>query len=337
MQKCFNLEYDVVLSFAGEDRNYVERTASFLRKAGVKVFYDVYEDVNLWGKDLYQHLDDVYQNKAKYAVIFISESYGKKLWTNHELKSAQARAFTENQEYILPARFDDTKIPGIRNTTAYINLKDLTPSKFAKKIIKKLGDIEPQNFLPDNIDFVRQVVKEIYADVDDDIIDVHVLYVFDRLKKLTDKERDLISVIAIHSCRHDITKDFHQDIALLERFTNYTREEIIQILKGISSLGFEYKITKEIHGTKEDGNEQEIESLHLKIISLQPELEFGNLTIFMTLMCMGAIDGKCESCSVKTLKRLDFSDLKDKISDEDLTHILTYFVPDVDDETDTTE
>jgi hypothetical protein len=133
MKKCFEKEYDVVLSFAGEDRKYVERTANFLRKSGVKVFYDIYEDVNLWGKDLYQHLDDVYQNKGKYAVVFISEAYGKKLWTNHELKSAQARAFSESEEYILPARFDDTVIPGIRKTIAYVSLKELTLVQFAKK------------------------------------------------------------------------------------------------------------------------------------------------------------------------------------------------------------
>jgi hypothetical protein len=33
--------------------------------------------------------------------MFISGAYGNKLWTNHERKSAQARAFQEAQEYIL--------------------------------------------------------------------------------------------------------------------------------------------------------------------------------------------------------------------------------------------
>lgn len=87
MQDCKEFKYDVVLSFAGEDRKYVEKVAKYLFNSGVKVFYDIYEDVDLWGKDLYQHLDDVYQNKAKYAVIFVSEAYGKKLWANHELKA----------------------------------------------------------------------------------------------------------------------------------------------------------------------------------------------------------------------------------------------------------
>src|SRR6266852_295827 len=119
--------FDVCLSFAGEERDYVERVASALKAADVSVFYDGYEEVNLWGKDLYQHLDEVYRTKARYCVIFISTAYAGKVWTRHELKSAQARAFEENREYILPVRFDDTELPGVLKTTQYIDLKLRAP------------------------------------------------------------------------------------------------------------------------------------------------------------------------------------------------------------------
>jgi len=118
-------EYDVALSFAGEDRTYVESVAANLKLLGITVFYDSFETVDLWGKDLYQYLNDIYKNKARYCVIFISKYYKKKLWTNHELRSAQARAFKENREYILPARFDLTaEIPGVDDTIGYINLNE---------------------------------------------------------------------------------------------------------------------------------------------------------------------------------------------------------------------
>jgi hypothetical protein len=84
--------YDVVLSFAGEDRSHAERLAEELRKKGVKVFYDKYEQAILWGKDLYAYLSDIYQNKAKFCVMFCSRHYAEKLWTNHERQAAQARA-----------------------------------------------------------------------------------------------------------------------------------------------------------------------------------------------------------------------------------------------------
>src|SRR5215475_8969259 len=129
---ALDFEYDVCLSFAGENRSYVTRVATYLKAKGTRVFYDLYEQTQLWGKDLYAHLDDIYRNKARFCVMFISEAYGRKLWTNHERQSAQARAFRSNREYILPARFDATAIPGIRNTVGYIDLKNYTPTAFAK-------------------------------------------------------------------------------------------------------------------------------------------------------------------------------------------------------------
>ena len=132
-------KYNVALSFAGEDREYVEKVAKRLQMKGVKVFYDKFEDTMLWGKDLYTYFSDVYQNQAFFTVMFISEAYKKKLWTNHERKSAQARAFSENREYILPATFDITvEVPGVLKTTGYLDLSKLTPHQFADKIIDKL-------------------------------------------------------------------------------------------------------------------------------------------------------------------------------------------------------
>ena len=43
------IEFDIALSFAGEDREYVDQVANLLRNAGVKVFYDLFEEANLWG------------------------------------------------------------------------------------------------------------------------------------------------------------------------------------------------------------------------------------------------------------------------------------------------
>src|SRR5271169_3068828 len=111
MSKKGEYEYDVCLSFAGEDRNYVAKVAAFLNSNGLRIFYDEYEKVSLWGKDLYEHLHGVYGKRARYCVIFISKHYGEKLWTNHERRAAQERAFKQHSEYVLPARFDKTELP----------------------------------------------------------------------------------------------------------------------------------------------------------------------------------------------------------------------------------
>ena len=134
-----SLHYDVALSFAGEDRPYVSRVAAALEANGIRVFYDEYEKVTLWGKDLYVHLREVYKTAAEYTVMFISHHYKKKLWTNHERESAQARAFQEGREYILPVKFDDTDIPGLLPTTGYLDLRSIEPEELAQFIAQKLG------------------------------------------------------------------------------------------------------------------------------------------------------------------------------------------------------
>lgn len=132
-------KYHIALSFAGEDRDYVEQVALHLRDEGVDVFYDKFEEGDLWGKDLYTHLSDVYQKKAYFTVMFVSAAYGTKLWPNHERKSAQARALAESREYILPAFFDKSvEVPGLLRTTGHISLKNKPPEDLAKLIVSKL-------------------------------------------------------------------------------------------------------------------------------------------------------------------------------------------------------
>lgn len=133
-------KYHIALSFAGEDRDYVEAVAVKLRSSGVDVFYDKFEEEDLWGKDLYEHLSKIYKDQALYTVMFVSDDYINKSWGSHERKSAQARAFTESREYILPALFDVTvEVPGLLKTTGYIDLSKKSPEELAELIIKKLN------------------------------------------------------------------------------------------------------------------------------------------------------------------------------------------------------
>jgi hypothetical protein len=130
--------YDIALSFAGENRPYVEEVADGLKAAGVSVFYDNFEGANLWGKNLIEHLAVVYAN-SRFVVMFISKEYVEKAWTAHERRHAQARALFAQKEYILPARFDDTEVPGMTNTVAFQDLRNTTPGQLVELILAKLG------------------------------------------------------------------------------------------------------------------------------------------------------------------------------------------------------
>ncbi|MET4084266.1 hypothetical protein ABIB40_004242 [Pedobacter sp. UYP30] len=132
-------KYDIALSFAGEDREYVDKVAQILKENGIKVFYDRFEEVDLWGKDLGIHFDYVYRRQSKYFVPFISENYEKKVWTNYEVRTAIARAIENKEEYILPVRFDKTELDGIRSTLGYLDISETSPEELSNKILKKLG------------------------------------------------------------------------------------------------------------------------------------------------------------------------------------------------------
>ncbi len=146
-------EYDIVISFAGENRDIAETLARLLKQENISVFYDEFELAKLWGKDLYEYLADVYSNKAQYCLMIISEHYSKKAWTNHERQNAQARAFKENREYILPLRVDDTEIPGLPATIGYLNYGDFTPEKIVEIINQKLGKQDP---LENNVELSKE-------------------------------------------------------------------------------------------------------------------------------------------------------------------------------------
>lgn len=132
------LEYDVALSFAGEDRAYVEKVARRLKAKGVKVFYDNFNKVQLWGNNLIDHLGEVYSKQSRFIVMFISKYYAEKEWTNHERIFAQERAFKLKKNCILPARFDNTPIPGLPAILGYVDLQTTTPIQLADLIIEKV-------------------------------------------------------------------------------------------------------------------------------------------------------------------------------------------------------
>lgn len=131
-------EYEVALSFAGEDRSFVERVAEYLRQNRIDVYYDRFYEVHFWGEDLIEKFDEIYGSSARYVVMFISEHYAKKMWTNFERRTALSRMIREETTYLLPARFDDTKLKGLRDSIAHIDLRRETPESFASKIIEKI-------------------------------------------------------------------------------------------------------------------------------------------------------------------------------------------------------
>ena len=134
-----DIQYDLAISFAGEDRDIVRSYAEAIKAQGLNIFFAGFEEVDLWGTNLYDTFDTIYRLKAHYCVIFLSKHYATKVWTNHERRSAQARALTENREYILPVKLDGTEIPGITPTIGYLDYETIGHEGLVKATLEKLS------------------------------------------------------------------------------------------------------------------------------------------------------------------------------------------------------
>jgi hypothetical protein len=132
----------VALSFAGAQRDYVEQVAQALQARGVRCFYDADEQIELWGKYLAEELPAIYGEQAAAVVVFVSAEYAARDWIRHERRAALARAVREQREYVLPARFDDTPLPGLPSDMAWVDLRTRTPQQFAAMIADKLATLD---------------------------------------------------------------------------------------------------------------------------------------------------------------------------------------------------
>ncbi|MEV7691111.1 toll/interleukin-1 receptor domain-containing protein [Streptomyces bungoensis] len=299
-------DYDVCLSFAGEQRDYVERVAASLKNAGIRVFYDDYEKVALWGKDLYEHLDYIYGKSAEYCILFASEEYAKKVWTNHERRSAQARALTAHAEYVLPVRFDDTEIPGIRTTIGYLNAQSIEPVRLAEMIAEKLGPRMRRNFFPPNPDLLFEALE--ITDEQDREDALAVAYSFmGVLQRMTLEERKLVVCLFCSYCPSELPDNVHQRLDLVHRVMGWPPQQIIDTLRGIKSLGFVYEVRQD--DESHDDSVLVCQWNDMAVDSGLTDFAMTNSTWLAAAMVELAVGHFCEACADRFIEALDFSHL----------------------------
>lgn len=134
-----NTKYQVALSFAGEQRDYVEEVARYLEKRSVAVFYDGFEKVFLWGRNGTEAFHEAFAQQTAYVVMFISKAYAEKAWPRHERRAALSCMIQEQGEYVLPVRFDDTPVPGLPEDVIFLRANEHTPAQLSAMIAEKLG------------------------------------------------------------------------------------------------------------------------------------------------------------------------------------------------------
>ena len=319
-------EYDVGLSFAGEQREYVEDVADELASRGIRPFYDNYERSSLWGKDLYAHLSEVYQYKFRFCVIFVSKEYAAKVWPNRERQSAQARALEEKWEYILPARFDDTGVPGLLDTVFYVDLNQTTPVGLCDLIAEKLGKNVRRNYLPPTLDRLYERLGIENDRAVQRVVISQARSFLDKLNRMDSDERYAVTSLIRYGCRDHLPEDIHIDVDLLQRETGKSAATLERLLGGVRSLGFHCSISDaserdpDLSGTLL-GDDPFYFNLNWVDLAIRDEFvddELPDLEV-ASEMILGAAEGYCRECGSEYLERLDFSQLATATATEE-TH-----------------
>ncbi len=107
----------------GGQRDYVERVAAALKARGVRCFYDADEQIRLWGRHLAEELPRIYAEESAAVVVFVSAEYAGASWTRLERRAAFSRAVAEAGVFVLPARFDDSELPGLLDDVVSVDLR----------------------------------------------------------------------------------------------------------------------------------------------------------------------------------------------------------------------
>jgi hypothetical protein len=131
-------KYQLALSYAARDRDYVEPFAAELEKRGV-VFFDPWTAPEVLGEYAPAELQRIYQEDTQHVILFISESYVSDLATKPERRAALDRAL-EVDAFALPARFDNSAVPGLSPNVRYERVsrdgrRGLAPAQFADRVV----------------------------------------------------------------------------------------------------------------------------------------------------------------------------------------------------------
>jgi len=132
-----SFEYDVALSFAGEDRNVAKKLFRLLTRQGHRVFYDEDRRAHLWGRDSAE-FERIYSTASRYVIPLISADYKQKPWTQWEFATARREAERRTGPFLLPVRLDDSRLFGLKEDTGYLDIRSLSIKEIASDFDAKM-------------------------------------------------------------------------------------------------------------------------------------------------------------------------------------------------------
>lgn len=144
-QKAVNItthQFDVAFSFPGEVRDLVKNVADHVeaRIGPNAYFYDNNYVSQLARPSLDLLLQDIYRNRSKLIVVFISADYERKNWCGIEFRAIRDIIAERQHDRIMFVRTDDGAVEGVFATDGYVDARRFSPEEIAG-FIKERADL----------------------------------------------------------------------------------------------------------------------------------------------------------------------------------------------------
>jgi len=125
--------FEVALSFPGEVRSLVEQIALELeRRIGPNsYFYDNNYVSQLARPGLDALLQDIYRNRSRLVVVFLSSDYQERNWCGIEFRAIKEIMMERDHTRIMFIRTDDGSVEGVFKTDGYVDARRFTPAQLA--------------------------------------------------------------------------------------------------------------------------------------------------------------------------------------------------------------
>jgi hypothetical protein len=132
--------FDVALSFPGEARSLVEPIALELeRNLGPNsYFYDGNYVSQLARPSLDTLLQDIYRNRSKLVVVFLSGDYQRKEWCGVEFRAIKEIIMERDHKRIMFVKMDDGRVDGVFKTDGFIDGRTASPEDIARFIHERV-------------------------------------------------------------------------------------------------------------------------------------------------------------------------------------------------------
>ncbi|MGW5635987.1 TIR domain-containing protein [Streptomyces sp. NPDC003832] len=133
--------HDLAVSFAGEERPYVEQVVADCKKLGLTVLYDRDLSVELWGRNLIMGFRSIYGGtRARYVAPFLSRAYLSTPYPMDELRAMLVPALDNPDEYILPVLVGDATVPAelLSPAVGFLRMEDFTPQELAHAFRRRI-------------------------------------------------------------------------------------------------------------------------------------------------------------------------------------------------------